>query len=217
MDDLEAAKQRCIDDVSLYIDREEWFSQLQDAGEDVGQKIRTAIATGCNKKITRKIRVGYSAYPTIYQLAHGIHQLMLSKKTQYFGKMPKNNTAPVHTIGEWIVGNRRIVGRGDFHTGADQEFLDLTNRPEHQEKQQFYFLSQKDVIRHFVGRWGETLKDALTPTIDDKLRVALLLFHEDLRELKIPKPTLEHLSPRSTPIGGYWRFLETEEVLKKRR
>ncbi len=107
---------------------------------------------------------------------------MLLKKAEYFGKMPKNNTAPVHMIGEWIVANRRLVGRGDFHTGADQEFLDLANRPEYLDRNEFYFLSQKDVIRQFCSRWGETLKDALTPTIDDKLRMGLLLFHEDVRE-----------------------------------
>eukprot|EP00956_Cyclotella_meneghiniana_P000827 scaffold952_cov56-Cyclotella_meneghiniana.AAC.2 len=182
MDDLEAAKQRCVDDVSLYLDREQWFSKLQDSGTEASDAQKSAIDVHSEKKFTRKIRVGYMLHSTIYDLASDIHQLMLPKKAEYFGKMANTKTVPIHMIGEWIVTNRRLVSRGDFHTGADQEFLDLTTRPEYLERQEFYFLSQKDVMRHFCSRWGESLKDALTPTIDDKLRIGLLLFHEDVRE-----------------------------------
>ncbi len=129
MDDLDAAKQHCIDNASLYVDQEKWFSSLQYPGTEATDQQKAAIDNHKDKKFTRKIRVGYMLNSPIYELSSDVHQLMLPKKAEYFGKMPKNNTAPVHMIGEWIVANRRLVGRGDFHTGVDQEFFGSCKPP----------------------------------------------------------------------------------------
>ena len=43
MDDLDAAKQHCVDDISLYMDREKWFAKLQDYGREASESQKSAI------------------------------------------------------------------------------------------------------------------------------------------------------------------------------
>ena len=48
MDELDAAKQRCVDDVSLYLDREKWFAKLQDKGMEATDAQKHAICLQIN-------------------------------------------------------------------------------------------------------------------------------------------------------------------------
>jgi hypothetical protein len=87
-------------------------------------------------------------------------------------------------IGEWIVQNRRLVSRADFHGAkAEPYLLPFANLPKHADAEALYFLSQKDVLRHFINKWGNTIDDVVKQfTVDDKLRLGLLAFHDDVRE-----------------------------------
>ena len=163
MDDLDAAKQQCIDDISLYVDREQWFSKLQDHGTEASEAQKSAIDIHTDKKFTRKIRVGYMLQSTIYDLASDIYHLMLPKKAEYFGKMANTKTVPIHMIGEWIVANRRLVSRGDFHTKADQEFLDLMTRPEYLERQKFQLSFSKRCDEAFLRSMGGVFERCIDP------------------------------------------------------
>jgi hypothetical protein len=45
-----------------------------------------------------------------------------------------------------------------------------------------YFLTQASVLKHFKCKWGQSLPDIMKPTVNDKIRVAMLLFSDDIRE-----------------------------------
>ena len=177
--------QSCIDDRSVYIDEGEFFNLLQDAGIDVNDDQRREIDARkmAEKKkkaktFTRKILHDYKLSSDLYTLAEKIHKTWESNKDVHFEKLPNSATSNIHHIGTWIASKRCLVCKADFHTPqAEQHQLEFVG-----ELGNVYFLSQADVIKHFKCKWGQSIIDTMKHTLNDKVRLGLLLFHDDIRE-----------------------------------
>ena len=186
MEDVIAAVAACVQDKSLYIEAEKWFDMLQDPGADVTQKQRsdidekTAQKGAKKKRFTRAIIHNYKLYPKLYMLSQDIYSLLQAKKEDYFEKMGTKGTSTIHGIGEWIAANRRLISRADIYSeGIGDDLLQLATGPKHGASGELYFLSQSKLLTHAKAKWGSTVEDVMKPTINDKLRLAMLLFHED--------------------------------------
>jgi hypothetical protein len=135
-----------------------------------------------------------------------------TNKDVHFGELPKNATSSIHQVGIWIASKRRLVNKADFHTPqAEQQQMQYVG-----EHENVYFLLQADVIKHFKCKWGQSIVDIMKPTINDKVRLALLLFHDDVREYVPDMLSKTKAAPTGSNNTGNRANLDAASSRKKR-
>jgi hypothetical protein len=186
--------QRCIDDAALYIPPNEFFNLLQDEGVDVTDKQRAEIDEKLKQKktknIARSVLYNYKLHREIYKLALQLYKKWHEAKDDHFTDLPKNETNAVHMIGKYILEKRQLVPKAQYSTYClANDGVDNPNVASAQDQIVFareldsaYLLTQASVLKHFKCKWGQSLADIMKPTINDKARVSLLLYSDDLRE-----------------------------------
>lgn len=178
MEEVNVAMKEFLQKESLYIPKDKWFYLLQDPGTEMPEADRQQLMKNKDRKKSKNITFGLRYHPNLYQLAKMVHDIFLEHKTTDLKKMTGNASNNIHKIGKFIAGRRSHVARADFYNvrGADiEEFMELVNSADYTGTDDFYFLSQATMLTHFKNEWSETIADVMKITIDDKVRVAVLL------------------------------------------
>jgi hypothetical protein len=186
--------QRCIDDASLYLPGKEFFSLLQDPGADVSEAQTADINQRIQEKkkpkaYTRQILHDCRLHKDISGLAQKLHTLWSDAKDVHFNELPRSESANIHKIGLFIAEKRQYHHKAQYPTCLADEGMEDIDISDEQDQIQFaceldsaYFLTQASVLKHFKCKWGQSLPDITKPTVNDKIRVAMLLFSDDIRE-----------------------------------
>ena len=178
--------EQVLQDATLSIPRERWFELVQDIGDEMTEQeyaLYGVRAKGKPKLKTRKISYGNRFFANLYTLSSELYNLLDSRRETTFTRLPKpaSKTACIHSLGQWIADKRDRYGRGDIHSiGRDVEFMDLIQSPTYAECDQYYILSQTEVLKYLFEKYGAKGEEKVA-TIDDKVRVAGILFLEDMR------------------------------------
>ena len=108
---------------------------------------------------------------------------MDSHRNTTFTQLPKINSksTTIHKIGQWIANKRVRYARADiYNIGDDVGFNDFFQSPQYAHHTHFYILAQSrmwEYVFHLYGQKGEQK----AVTVDDKVRVAGIIFREDMR------------------------------------
>jgi hypothetical protein len=172
------------------------------------------------KTFTRLILHDYKLHPHLYTLASILHKKWFEFKDVHFADLPKQETTTIHMIGQYIAGHRRLYKKADYPAWAES---DSTNNDiaKDQDQMQYaseldsaYLLSQTDLLKHIKCKWGQSLPDVMKPTIDDKVRVAMLRFSggfvpyfDAMGEEDV---TIQNMAPNMAP-----KILDRERALGK--
>jgi hypothetical protein len=220
--------QRCIDSQCLYVDGAEYFQLLQDPGTDVTEKQRGEIDAKLAEKkkkpktFTHMIQHDYKLHPHLYTLASILHKKWFEYKDVHFADLPKQETTTIHMIGQYIAGHRRLYKSADYPAWAES---DSTNNDiaKDQDQMQYasglysaYLLSQTDLLKHFKCKWGQSLPDVMKPTIDDKVRVAMLLFDDEIRDFVPDILSRKKAAPNGSNNNNNRANLDASNPRKKR-
>ena len=143
------------------------------------------VKKNSKSKFTRKI-VGIGVnnnrlYQDIYRLAEEVFK-KLEEKVEYFPRLASSRTANIHIIGRFILSRRSSTTRADMHSHSSPLFINFANMPEFADKQSIFVLSQREVLEFCHQKYGMSITVLKTPTVDDKVRVAGIIFNnEDMR------------------------------------
>jgi len=192
-------------DKTLYIDNERFFRDLQDEGKEMTTKERDTY-TGSTKNNAKKkrfnIKHGSRFYSGIYDLAKNLHNHYKDKST-LLPNIRQNDSEAVHMLGKQIILMRQTRNRGDIHSVVtDANQIDLSKTAEYNENQILSFLSQTELLKWVIEKWGKDDDKEMEATPDDFLRALGIMFTEDLREYipyiltKDPKPNSNDPSTR---------------------
>ena len=138
-----------------------------------------------NKKKTRNIshssEYGAFFYSDLYQLANNLYDKMDSHRNTTFTQLPKINSksTTIHKIGQWIANKCVRYARADIYNIGDVGFNDFFQSPQYAHHTHFYILEQSrmwEYVFHLYGQKGEQK----AVTVDDKVRVAGIIFWEDM-------------------------------------
>ena len=188
---LDARLAAVLADSDIVVDRERWFTLLQDAGRELTpEECKLFLSEDAARKVkTRHILHGTRFYRDIYSLAELVYDKIASKRDEHFHELPmgKNSkTTVIHSIGKSIASNRRSVDRNQALEG---EFHDLIEQVDSQNGNIFMF-AQQSLLAILVNRYAT--KDVLKVTVDDKVRLAGIMLNNDYIRDK-----LDHLTGKS--------------------
>ena len=175
--------QAVLQDVELYLPREQWFKLLQDEGREMTAMEATTYPPDGRKVKTRMINHGSWFYGELYQLAEALYKLLDAKRDIHFKQLPqaKNKTTTIHQIGKTIASRRLYYLRADLHD--TQGFDDFILSDEYAAVDGFYILTQSTMLDICFQRYGGDDANIKRPTTDDKARVAgILITDEEMRE-----------------------------------
>jgi hypothetical protein len=173
--------QRVLEDSDLYLSEEDWFRLLQDDGNPMTDEESAKVTSNPKTKFTRKT-IGNSTnnnklYEDIYKLAEEVYKKIEVKKEQYFPRLATSKTSNIHIIGRFIVSRRSSTNRADMHRHSNEDVIQYANMPEFAEKQYVFVLSQREVLEFCHQKYGISMSLLKTPTVDDKVRVAGIVFN----------------------------------------
>lgn len=173
--------QRVLCDNELYVPDEQWFRLLQDEGVPMTAAEATKLLAKPNTKFTRKtIGIGLDnnkLYEDIYKLAEEVFKVV-ELKVELFPKLAANKTANIHNIAKFIISRRSLCNRSDMHNRPVPD-LRYANTTEFASRQSLFFLSQREVLEFCHQRYGVSMRVMKTPTLDDKVRVAGIMFNSE--------------------------------------
>ena len=173
-----------LQDQTLIIDRERWFRLIQDLGEEMTSAEEAIyFVAGKPKKKTRRITYGNRFFADLYTLSSMVYELMNNNRESKFPNLPKTSskTGCIHLIGQWIAEKRIRYERGDIHSiGRDVGFMDLIQSPTFAQCDQYYVLTQSEMLEFLFKRYGVKGEEKVA-TVDDKIRVAGIIFREEMR------------------------------------
>ena len=173
-----------LDDLRHYIDQDEFFGLLQDDGVSPRPDETEMFNDDRKKSRAKHIRFGDRLYPKIWQLSSCYYKAVLKKhRNEIVTKMSKNDSDNIKYLGQAIIEMRFRKGRGDLHSAAaDHVQMELvTHDAMHCELEFVYFLSQRELLKWALGRWSPTMDDKKRATDDDRLRLLLIMFTEEMR------------------------------------
>ena len=180
--------QRVLGDNELYLPGEQWFRLLQDQGVLMTEAEETKLRAKPNTKFTRKtIGEGLESnrlFEDIYKLAEEVFKKVESK-VELFPKFSTNKTANIHLIAKFIIKRRSVCTRADMHSRPQMDGQ-YANMPEFAGRLLLYFLSQREVLEYCHQKYGVSMKVMKTPTVDDKVRVAGIMFNSDEMRAFLP-------------------------------
>jgi hypothetical protein len=136
------------------------------------------------KSKAKHIRFGDRLYPKIWQLSSSYYKTILRKhRDDMVPKMGKNHSDNIRYLGQAMIEMRFRKGRGDLHSAAaDHVQMELAMHDEmHCELEFVYFLSQRELLKWALDRWSPTMDDKKKATDDDRLRLLLIMFTEEMR------------------------------------
>ena len=125
------------------------------AGQGVAMTSEQSDAHAQNKKKrkTWHITCGGFYHKNIYDLANKIQEIFMSH-AELFPRMPKRQkTDRIHPIGVLIMSSRRLSARADIHNITDDSFKNLLNLEVNKNKNEFYYLSIRDLLRKLHQVW----------------------------------------------------------------
>jgi hypothetical protein len=179
-------------DRRLLVDDARWFKMLQDVGEEMTPAEEITYGNGVGgkgKKKTRKITYGGIDEPSrfygdLYSLSTELFEKLDKLRETHFPHLPKqtSKSTAVHAIGQWIAKRRIAYCRADVHNiGSDGDgFMRFIDSPNYSESEQYYILTQSTTMEFLFSRYGVKGEEKRM-TIDDKVRVAGIIFRDDLR------------------------------------
>jgi hypothetical protein len=176
-------------DPNFLFDRREWFNQINDDGTEmsVAEEEQYLPTKAKHKKKTRMIAQSSASgnffYSLIYQLAAQIYDRMDAHRIVTFPQLPKTSskTATIHKIGQWVAKKRIRYDRADIHNiGNEVGFMDLIQSPEYEDRAHFFVLTQAAMWEYVFSIYGVKGEQKLI-TVHDKVRVAGIVFLEDMR------------------------------------
>ena len=166
---------------SLYLSSERWFKLLQDAGKEMSAAEVKVCSEQPKKRWTRKVAHANYFYSQLYNLASEVYD-RLQNDSSFFPNLGKNKTGTIHSIGKLIANRRILKSRADLHSlpaGEEGDTVQCTHMPEYAGQNQFYFLSQREVLLFCHQKFGNSrLEMTKNFTLDDKVRVAGICFCE---------------------------------------
>lgn len=148
---------------------------------------------GKAKKKTRKITYGGKNgdnddrpqfFGDLYSLLVELYEMMDKNGEMIFPHVPKttSKTSATHAIGYWIADRRIKYNYTDVHSigmeGAG--FMDLINSPDYINRPNYYILTQSTTMEFLFNRYGVKGEEKRM-TVDDKVRLAGILFRDDMR------------------------------------
>jgi hypothetical protein len=147
-----------LDDVSLYLDDEEFFTFIQDKGEfeiklEGSSTKKRTYTTGIYHDNTSNID-----YRGIYAVSDKMLKLFMKKSTEYFGKLqpPVNKTMKRKSICKWILNNRKKISMSDFTAASYPKYYEhLSLLPPYDNREYVYVLHQKLILRCAITTWGK--------------------------------------------------------------
>ena len=175
---------------AILLNRQELFKLLQDDGIEMTADERESYlpSNPQPKKKTRFIShaTEHGAYflPDIYQLAAVIYDRMDTHRTETFPHVPKPNSksTTIHKIGRWIANKRIRYEQADIHNiGGEVGFMDWIESEEYANRTHYYVLAQSQAWEYFFHLYGPKGEQKAV-TLDDKVRVAGIIFREDMRQ-----------------------------------
>lgn len=187
---VEEALRNVLADNNAYIVPQRWLTLLQDPGTELSEREQTDLdakrAEGKTKTFKKRILYGDRLHGDLYTLAEMVYITYEAddRAGKWFENLPKNKSETVHKIGQWIVKNRTRVAITDIqsHVGAT-DLTDVMKIEGYEDREVYYYLPQRDVIRHFFSMWGMDIKKLMKPTSDDILRlIGIMLTKEEMRE-----------------------------------
>jgi hypothetical protein len=172
----------------MLLDHDKWFKLLQDNGTLMSSEEKVMYLDGPRpKKKTRMIshssEDGSFFYASIYQLAAELYDRMNSCWNEAFPHLPKTSskTATIHKIGLWIANKRIRYERADIHNlGSEVGFIEFIQSPTYESHIHFFVLTQTSMWEHLFHLYG-VKGEQKAVTVDDKVRVAGIIFREDMR------------------------------------
>lgn len=106
-------------------------------------------------------------------------------------------------ISDFILQKRDKLNKSDINNSPHIDHTTLEMNEEYQDKEYFYLLPQRYLLKHFHNIWsGTSDKDIMKVTDSDRVRVMGLLFSEDLFEY-IPSVMPLKSSKKNILIDGY--------------
>ena len=176
--------QAVLQDVELYLPREQWFKLLQDEGREMTAMEATTYPPDGRKVKTHMINHGSWFYGGLYQLAEALYKLLDAKRDIHFKQLPqaKNKTTTIHRIGKTIASRHLYYLRGDLHD-RQEGFNDFILSDEYAAVDGFYILTKSSILDVCFQRYGGDDANIKRPTTDDKVRVAgILITDEEMQE-----------------------------------
>jgi len=157
---------------------------LQDSGVPFPSNQHQLYIDNPAKSKTRHVRFGGRLYNGIWRIAKQIHREVLKpKRDSLVPKMSKNDSDPVRYVGQAILELRYSVLRDDLFTAAaDSVQMKLAQSEEYCDTENYFFLSQRELLTWILNKWSNTMDDMKRTTEDDRLRVIGILFMEDMVE-----------------------------------
>ncbi len=168
-----------INNKLLHVDKQLWFDQLQDVGDNMTEEEKD----GCKKTRVKQFFFKDRFYKYIYELANTFY-INLQKHENLVPKLPKNKSDTVKRVCEYILLNCNKFSIGDVHNHPEgAAFLELCGSSKLSAKNDsIYILSQQDLLSHFYQFWVPNERDYMKPTPDDKLRLMGILLSDQVRD-----------------------------------
>lgn len=167
-------------DRSLYMERDQFFDLVQDAGVEMSEVDKLSYSTLLAKPKRKAKNISYDNrfHPLLYTLAAHLWDVMTTNRTD-FPNMPKggsNKSTYIHDIGKEIAQERKQVARADIHgigdDGDKENCMDLIAAS---DKPIIFILKQGTLLARLHNRYGPLPENKRT-TIGDKVRVMGVLF-----------------------------------------
>ena len=179
---------------NLWVPNDNWFDKLQDDGEDLTEKEMKEWKENPSKRKRTFITARGKHFPKLYKLAEMLYVLYYPHSNELFPKILKNRSDCIHKIGNYIATNRYSTARGDLHSHTESALKEYAAKEKYSQLPLLHYIEQRMVLKYFVEQWsGKTIADRMEFQDRDLLRVAGLLFHEELRDdipFILPKPKI---------------------------
>ena len=134
------------------------------------------------KRKTLHITANGKHYKKLYGLSKKLHNLYFLKPA-LFSKILKNKSDCITAIGKYIVDKHYSTKRADIHAHTKSELKEFAAMNVNQNLLTLHFISQRDVLKHFLEKWsGKSKVDQMLITDGDQLRAVGLLMKPDLRD-----------------------------------
>ena len=109
------------------------------------------------KRKQNHIAGGEHFHKGLYSLGKKIDEKIVAHP-ELFPRMPtRQPTDRIHTIGSYIMGTQRRYTRADLYSIPDHSFIALMNKEENKDKDEFYYVCMRDVLRRLHQQWGISL------------------------------------------------------------
>lgn len=171
-----------LDDASLLLPEKEFWEQIQDNGREMSPDELKKYG-GNNKTVRNHLRLGNRLYRDLHKLCGDIHDIYLPKKEHHFPHLPKRKTDAIKKIFPILLELRFSRGVPEIcaerGSGIDKAQFEFAQCSTHDPA---YFLSQRQLLKTCLERFGATEKDLKVVTDDDRLRIFGIIFMEDVRE-----------------------------------